>query len=214
MESGRTIKQENNMNLKALQQDIPAMKKALIGLLCEKSVQVAQSETFTLASGKKSNFYINCKPVALDPCGMFLIGNLVWEELRKAGVSAVGGLTFGADPVSMAAAFASALTEHPIRAFSIRKNQKDHGIVRWVEGEVLPNDKVAVVDDVATTGGSTIKAIERALESGFDVVKAVILVDREEGGLDAIRKHVPDVSAILGKGELMAAYAERVKTQK
>lgn len=194
------------MDLKALQHDVPAMKKALLNLLCEKSVQVEASPLFTLASGKKSDFYVNCKPVALDPCGMFLIGHLVREEIRNAGISAIGGLTFGADPISMATAFASALTENPIRAFSIRKNRKDHGMVRWVEGEVQAGDRVAVIDDVATTGGSTIKAIERARESGFEVVRAVVLVDREEGGLEAIREYVSDVSAIFGKRELMSAY--------
>ncbi|MCK7503148.1 MAG: hypothetical protein MZV70_21975 [Desulfobacterales bacterium] len=87
----------------------------------------------------------------------------------------------------MAAAFASELGGKPIQAFSIRKTQKDHGIVRWIEGDIQKGARVAIVDDVATTGGSTITAIERARAEGLEVVKAVVLVDRQEGGLDNIR---------------------------
>ena len=108
-------------------------------------------------------------------------------------VAGVGGLTFGADPIAVAAAFASELMGQPIQAFSIRKTQKDHGIVRWIEGDLKPGQRVAVIDDVATTGGSTIKAIERAREERPQwVVRAVVLVDRQEGGLANIRKHIAD----------------------
>jgi orotate phosphoribosyltransferase len=91
----------------------------------------------------------------------------------------------------------------PLKAFSIRKTRKDHGIVKWIEGDLKPGERVAVIDDVATTGGSTIKAIERAQAEGLEVVKAVILVDRQEGGLANIRQHVADVSAIITRDELM-----------
>ncbi|NIV97914.1 orotate phosphoribosyltransferase, partial [Candidatus Saccharibacteria bacterium] len=84
-------------------------------------------------------------------------------------------------------AFASELKGKPINAFSIRKTRKDHGIVRWIEGDIQPGQRVAIIDDVATTGGSTIKAIERARSEGLDVIKALVLVDRQEGGLDNIR---------------------------
>ncbi|MBW1890069.1 MAG: orotate phosphoribosyltransferase, partial [Deltaproteobacteria bacterium] len=89
-------------------------------------------------------------------------------------------------------------------AFSIRKNRKDHGVIRWVEGDLQPGDRVVIIDDVATTGGSTIKAIARATSEGLEVVKAVILVDRQEGGVENIQKHVPDVSAIITRDELVA----------
>ena len=88
-------------------------------------------------------------------------------------------------------------------AFSIRKTQKDHGIIKWVEGDMKPGDRVVIVDDVATTGGSTIKAIERAQSEGLNVDKAIILVDRQEGGLENIQKHV-DASAIITKDDLMS----------
>jgi orotate phosphoribosyltransferase len=139
---------------------------------------------------------------------MFLIGHLVLEELKTAGVRGVGGLTFGADPVAMATAFASGLNNIPIQAFSIRKEQKDHGVIRWVEGDMHPGDRVAIIDDVATTGGSTIKAIDRARQTGLEVCKVVVLVDREEGGMDNIRKEVGDAVAVLTRTELMACFSQ------
>ncbi|TWI75548.1 orotate phosphoribosyltransferase [Desulfobotulus alkaliphilus] len=191
------------MNPTELPKSPSDMKKALIDLLCKKSVKVSETDSFTLASGKKSNFYINCKPTALDPQGMFFIGHLIMEELENSSVHAIGGLTFGADPVAMATAFASGLKGKPLQAFSIRKEQKDHGLIRWVEGDVNPGDRVVIIDDVATTGGSTIKAINRAMETGLDVCKVIVLVDREEGGMDNIRQHISDASAILTRSELM-----------
>jgi orotate phosphoribosyltransferase len=179
------------------------MKQELIDMLCRKSFQYSQQPVFKLVSGRMSHFYVNCKPTTLNPRGMFLVGHLLYERLQGASVTAVGGLTFGADPVAFAAAFASELGQNPIKAFSIRKTQKDHGIVKWVEGDVQKGERIAIVDDVATTGGSTITAIERARSEGLDVVTAVVLVDRQEGGLDNIRRHVADVSAIITRDELL-----------
>jgi orotate phosphoribosyltransferase len=184
------------------------MKQELIDMLCRKSFQYSQQPVFRLVSGRMSHFYVNCKPTTLSPRGMFLVGHLLYERLQGVGVTAVGGLTFGADPVAFAAAFASELSQNPIKAFSIRKNQKDHGIVKWVEGDVQQGERVAIVDDVATTGGSTITAIERARTEGLEVIKAVVLVDRQEGGLENIRKHVSDVSGIVTRDELLARWKE------
>jgi orotate phosphoribosyltransferase len=121
-------------------------------------------------------------------------------------VTAVGGLTFGADPLAVATAFASELNAQPINAFSIRKTRKDHGMVRWIEGDLQPGERVAIIDDVATTGGSTIKAIERARAEGLEVAKAVIFVDRQEGGLENIRQHVSEVTRIVTRDELVERY--------
>jgi orotate phosphoribosyltransferase len=181
------------------------MKQELIELICRKSFQYSQEPVFKLVSGRMSQFYVNCKPTTLHPRGMFLAGNLMFEAIKGKNVSAVGGLTFGADPIAVATAFASELGRKPVKAFSIRKNQKDHGIVKWIEGDIKPGERVAIIDDVATTGGSTIKAIERVRDEGMEVVTAVILVDRQEGGLENIRQHVEDVSAIITRDELMRA---------
>lgn len=179
------------------------MKNELIELLCKKSFKYTESPTFKLVSGRMSCFYVNCKPTTLSPRGMFLSGHLMFDAMRGSGAVAVGGLTFGADPIAMATAFASELKGSPVNAFSIRKTQKDHGIVKWVEGDVQPGEKVVVIDDVATTGGSTVKAIERARSEGLEVVRALILVDRQEGGMDNIRSHVPDAAAIITRDELV-----------
>ncbi len=184
------------------------MKKELIDILCRNSFKYTEKPSFKLVSGRISRFYVNCKPTTLSARGMYLVGHLMFDEIKNSRVAAVGGLTFGADPLAVATAFASELKGQPVNAFSIRKTQKDHGIVRWIEGNVQPGQRVVIIDDVATTGGSTIKAIERARSEGLEVVKSVILVDRQEGGLDNIRMHVEDVSAIILRDELMQRWKE------
>ena len=184
------------------------MKNELIQLLCKQSFKYSETPAFKLVSGRMSQFYVNCKPTTMTPRGMFLTGHLMFAAIKDSGASAVGGLTFGADPIAMATAFASELKHQPVNAFSIRKTQKDHGIVKWVEGDIQPGEKVVVIDDVATTGGSTIKAIERARSEGLEVVRAVILVDRQEGGLENIRAQVPDAIAIITRDELVACWKQ------
>jgi orotate phosphoribosyltransferase len=182
------------------------MKQELIELLCKKSFKYSKEPVFKLVSGRMSQFYVNCKPTAMDPRGMYLIGHLVFDAIRGLNVDGVGGLTFGADPVAMATAFVSGLEQQPVLAFSIRKEKKDHGIAKWIEGDLFPGQRVVVIDDVATTGGSTLKAIERARSEGLIVVKAVVLVDRQEGGMENIRAQVPDATAIITRDELMGAW--------
>jgi orotate phosphoribosyltransferase len=179
------------------------MKKELIELLCQKAFKYRDEPVFKLVSGQMSQYYVNCKPVTLSPRGLFLVGHLVFQAIQNLDVTGIGGLTFGADPIAVATAYTSELKGHPVKAFSIRKNQKDHGVIRWVEGDLNPGDRVVIIDDVATTGGSTIKAIERAVSEGLDVIKVVILVDRQEGGVENIRQHVRDVSAVILRDELI-----------
>jgi orotate phosphoribosyltransferase len=190
-----------------METNIRMMKEELIRLLCEKSFQYSLEPKFKLVSGRMSQFYVNCKPVSLSPRGMFLIGHLVFDVIKHLPAAAIGGMTFGADPMAIATAFVSELKKTPVKAFSVRKNQKDHGIVRWIEGDVNSGDRVVIIDDVATTGGSTIQAIERSRSEGLQVVKAVVLVDRQEGGMENIRQHVPDVSAIILRDDLMTLWS-------
>jgi orotate phosphoribosyltransferase len=184
------------------------MKQELIRILCEKSFKYSPEPSFKLVSGKTSHFYVNCKPTTMSPRGMFLVGHLVFDAVKDLKPDGVGGLTFGADPMAMATAFVSELKATPMNAFSIRKTQKDHGIVRWIEGDMTSGQRVVIIDDVVTTGGSTIQAIERARSEGLEVVKAVILVDRQEGGLENVREHVPDVTAIVTRDDLMTQWSE------
>lgn len=182
------------------------MKEELIEMLCRKSFKFSEEPTFKLVSGQLSRFYVNCKPTTLNARGIYLVGHLIFNQIKAYRVNAIGGLTFGADPLAVATAFASEINHQPIHAFSIRKTQKDHGIVKWIEGDVSAGERVAIVDDVATTGGSTIKAIERARSEGLEVVTAVVLVDRQEGGLENIKQHVSVVSSIVTRDELVERY--------
>ena len=179
------------------------MKEELIDLLCQKSFKFSQEPIYKLVSGRMSQFYVNCKPVTLCARGMFLAGHLLFEAIKDDDITAIGGLTFGADPLAVATAFTSELKARPINAFSIRKTRKDHGMIRWIEGDIQPGERVAIIDDVATTGGSTIKAIKRARAEGLEVVRVVILVDRQEGGVENIKQHVSKVSRIITRDELV-----------
>ena len=172
------------------------MKKELIDLLCKKSFKYHDKPVFRLVSGQMSRYYINCRPVTLDPRGLFLVGHLMFQTIKTLDVQGIGGLTFGADPIAVATAYTSELEGQPVKAFSIRKSQKDHGVVQWIEGDLNPGDRVVIIDDVATTGGSTIKAIERAASEGLDVIKAVILVDRQEGCLLYTSDAADDASSV------------------
>ena len=184
------------------------MKEELIDLLCQKSFKFSQEPIYRLVSGRNSQFYVNCKPVTLCARGMFLAGHLLFDAIKDDEVTAIGGLTFGADPLAVATAFTSELKAKPINAFSIRKTRKDHGMIRWIEGDIQPGERVAIIDDVATTGGSTIQAIERARAEGLEVVRAVIFVDRQEGGVENIKQHVSKVSSIITAEELVKRWQE------
>jgi orotate phosphoribosyltransferase len=148
----------------------------------------------TLSSGLKSNFYIDCKQVSLDAEGAYLIGELfhaVVDHVAPQAV-AVGGLTLGADPLATATSIASFHAGRPRSAFIVRKEPKGHGTAQWVETIQLPaGAPVVILEDVITTGASTLRAIERARLAGFTVAHAVGLVDRLEGGREAVVAETP-----------------------
>ncbi len=148
----------------------------------------------TLSSGLKSNFYIDCKQVSLHPEGASLIGELfhaVIDEVAPTAV-AVGGLTLGADPLATATSIMSFQAGRPRAAFIVRKEPKGHGTNQWVESPSLAEgSQVVILEDVITTGAATLKAIERARLAGLVVVHAVAIVDRLEGGFDAVTKETP-----------------------
>ena len=179
------------------------MKSELIKLLLSKSFNYSEKPSFKLVSGKMSKYYVNCKPTTMSSKGIFLVGHLVYERIKNLDIQGVGGLTFGADPIAISTAFVSEINRKPVYAFSVRKEKKDHGIIKWIEGDVNKGDKVVVLEDVATTGGSTIKAIERIQSEGLVVEKVVILVDRQEGGVENIQKYIKNVESIVTISELM-----------
>ena len=161
---------------------------------------------FKLASGRMSDFYVDCRKVTHNAEGKYLIGNMIFDLIQALPVQAIGGLTMGADPIASAVAYTAFLNKRKINSFVIRKERKEHGLKKLVEGDVQAGDRVVIVDDVITTGGSTIRAIEAAREEGLEVVKAVVLVDREEGGREEIVKYISSVEALFTKTELMEAY--------
>ena len=136
----------------------------------------------TLASGKKSNYYIDGKQVTLDPQGLFLAGKVILSMLHGTKTDAIGGPTLGADPIAAAVSLLSSQTGHPIKAFIVRKEAKKHGLQKMIEGPPLQEgDRVVMVEDVITTGGSVLKAILEVEKLKAKVVKVICLVDRGEG---------------------------------
>lgn len=174
--------------------DRPAFASArgrLLTLLRERAF--AEREV-TLSSGLKSNFYIDCKQVSLDAEGAALIGELFHEIVNAVAPDAVavGGLTLGADPLATATSLVSFQQKRPRQAFIVRKEPKGHGTGQWIESTKLPaGAPLVVLEDVVTTGAATLKAIERVRAAGFQVVHAIALVDRLEGGRAAVTQHAP-----------------------
>jgi orotate phosphoribosyltransferase len=158
---------------------------ALVALLAKYS---AKRGDFVLASGRKSNFYIDARLTTMSPEGLSMIGPIGLASLGNTGwnVSAVGGLTLGADPISYAISYASATSPRPLRAFTVRKEAKTHGTAKLLEGPFNPGDRVAIIEDVITTGGSALRAIDAVRDAGGIVAGVLALIDREEGGRENI----------------------------
>ena len=185
------------------------MKKQLVQLIFDKAFKYSEEPTFKLVSGRMSNYYFNCKAVTLHPEGMYLIGNIIFEMIRESRVKGIGGLTLGADPIADAVAYTSYLKNAPIEAFVVRKTAKAHGTMVWIEGNITKGDKVIIVDDVITTGKSTIEAINKAKEAGLEIVKVIALVDRQEGGKENIEPLGFKVEAVVMREEVMELYKSR-----
>jgi orotate phosphoribosyltransferase len=152
---------------------------------------------FTLTSGRKSSYYFDGRLLSLDPEGATLIARAMLPLLIQAGVEAVGGLTLGADPIVVAVAMASHLEGNPVPAFIVRKEQKAHGTKQNIEGSLKPGSRVAIVDDVCSTGGSLFQAIEEAEAAGCTVVKVLSILDRHEGGSKAMADRGYDFACLL-----------------
>lgn len=184
------------------------IREKLRTLLLEKSVRTGK---FTLASGKESDLYVDCRTTTLDSMGANMVGHLGWALVRdlikqrfpEAG--AIGGMTLGADPISLAIGMISAqeVGVDALRVFVVRKEAKGHGRNRRIEGNFQSGDEVIVVDDVITTGGSTLKAIDAIEEEGGKVVAALVLVDREEGGREAIESRGIPVYPLFTRKQLL-----------
>lgn len=196
-------------------------RAALLHLLANHSFKLGN---FTLASGASSDYYIDCRITTLHAEGGRLAGLVLYDLIRKHAprAQAVGGLTMGADPLVSNTASASAwhALDHPgaplVHGFLVRKAEKAHGTGRKVEGFLKPGSKVAIVDDVCTTGGSTITAIESAREAGMIVAGVFCLVDREQGGRDKIEAAIGEAAepapfiSVFTASEVRAAHVAQM----
>jgi len=171
--------------------DVDALRR----LLLERSVRRGD---FVLSSGQRSSYYIDCRLTTMSAEGMVLIGRMGWQAILHAGwrPRVVGGLTMGADPVAYAIAAASRGSELEVDGFSVRKEAKGHGTGRLIEGNFRAGDSVVVVEDVVTTGGSAEKAVRAVRAEGGEVLGVLAVVDREEGGRQALEKQGIKVVAL------------------
>jgi orotate phosphoribosyltransferase len=158
--------------------------RELIGLVEAKALKRG---TFRLASGREASFYLDAKQVVLDAHGAMLVGRAILERLRSLGTlpAAVGGMSIGADPITSAVITMAGVEGLPLKGFMVRKEPKDHGTKKYVEGPVEPGQRVVIVEDVTTTGGSSLLAIDRVHEFGLVVERVVTVIDRLAGAKDA-----------------------------
>ena len=179
-------------------------KQRLKEILLDKSYRKG---TFTLTSGKTSDFYIDGKQTTLSAEGAYLCGKLIFELIKEEGdIGAVGGMTLGADPLVSAASVVSHLEGEPIPAFIVRKEAKGHGTGNYIEGlkNMEPGCKVALLEDVVTTGGTLLKVFERVEAAGFKVGLVVTVVDRQEGGAEVLEKAGYPLRALFTREELLS----------
>jgi orotate phosphoribosyltransferase len=177
-------------------------KARLLRLLQEKSFRCRPEPPFRLASGRESPYYVDCRPVTHSAEGLALIGEILFDLIKDQEVQAVGGLTMGADPLAHALALVSYQKGKPVNAFSVRKFHKDYGAGGRIVGPVQPGERVVVLEDVVTTGGSALAAVKAARDFGLEVVQVIILVDRQEGGRQAVEEQVPRVQAVFTLSQL------------
>jgi orotate phosphoribosyltransferase len=177
-------------------------KSQLLDLLAKRS---ARRGNFTLASGKQSSYYIDARLTTMSPEGLTTIGPLALATLRSRGwePDSVGGLTLGADPVSYAISYASAADGRPIRAFTVRKETKAHGTGKLIEGPFRSGDRVVVIEDVITSGGSALRAIDAIKAAGAQVIGVLAIVNREEGGVEAIEAAGIPVASVVAVSEIL-----------
>lgn len=170
------------------------------------SLSYAQGEV-TLTSGRKSDYYFDCKQTALHPEGGYLIGKLFLDMLKGSGARAVAGMTLGADPLVAAVSLLSHLDGCPLPALIIRKQSKGHGTNQYLEGlkNVAPGDEIALLEDVVTTGGTLVTSAERIRAAGFTVGAVLCVLDREEGGRERLAEAGLALKSIFTRNELLAA---------
>ncbi len=179
------------------------LKRRLARILIEKSYKEGD---FTLSSGRKSDYYFDCRVTALHPEGSWLIGTLFNKLLADVDIKGVGGMTLGADPLVSATTVISHEQGRPLAGLLVRKEAKGHGTGQYVEGlgNFEKGDKVAMVEDVVTTGGSLLKACTRVADAGLEIVTVCTILDRQEGGREILQDNGYTLLALFTREELVA----------
>ncbi len=178
-------------------------RERLKEMIKERSLKVSEEPVFKLSSGKLSRYYVDLKQVTFDPEGVWLVGKLMFELLKDFDPDGAGGLTLGADPIAYAVSFVSLQEGRPIKPFVVRKEPKDHGMGRWIEGLLKEGERVAVLEDVVTTGSSSLKAVKVCREAGLEVIGVFAVVDREEGGRENIEREGLKLFSLFKLSELL-----------
>lgn len=174
-------------------------KSLLIELINKHALQTGQ---FTLASGKTANFYLDCRKLTLTGEGANVIAAGMMDLLQDDWPDAVGGMAIGADPITSAIVTCAWQRDKPLRGFIVRKQAKEHGTGNQVEGPVVPGDRCVIVEDVVTTGGSSIKAINYARQFGLEVERVLAVVDRQQGGFENFAKHNVQLQSLVTLADL------------
>ncbi len=176
-------------------------RERLKTILKENSVLLGKIK---LSSGKESNYYIDARLTTLHPEGIYLVGEILLDEILKdSEIQSVGGPTMGADPIVGSVIALSHQKGHPLRGFLVRKEQKQYGTERLIEGNLMSGDKTAIIEDVATTGSSILKAIDAVKKEGAIVKKVLVIVDREEGAREKFENMGYNYFTIFRIGELL-----------
>jgi orotate phosphoribosyltransferase len=178
------------------------IKKRLLKLIKEKALFY---QPVKLSSGKESNYYIDAKQVTLRAEGAYLLARLILDLIKDDDVEAIGGPTIGADPVVGAVIYLSYLTKTPLQGFIVRKDPKKHGMQRYIEGPPLKKgSRVVIIDDVITTGESTLRAAQAVEKMGCQVVKIIVLVDRLEGGRELLEQQGFKLTPLFTRDDLVS----------
>lgn len=195
------------------------MEKAeakLLTLLHTHGFRHTPDQPYTLSSGRTSPYYIDCKAALCKPEALALAAEVFYERIksleaaRHVRVDAVGGLTIGADPLAVAVSLHAYARLDPIEWFLVRKEPKRHGLQKWVEGHSSPGSKVVILDDVVTTGNSTLKAIQGARDAGLEIVQLLVLIDRLEGGTESLEATGYPFTSVFTLPDLVRVHNEGV----
>ena len=188
-----------------LPEPVEAQRDLLLSLLASRAYRRG---TYTLASGRTSAHYVNCKPVSLSGLGLALLGRLLLPEVEPEA-AAVAGLTLGADPLVSAVALQAALEGRPLDALIVRKEAKGHGTGAWLEGPLpAAGATITVLEDVVTSGGSALKAARQLREAGYAVRRVVAIVDRREGGEAALAEEGLELRSLFPLERVAAAWSD------